>query len=72
MTSTKHLLKNFARMTHEHYGNFFTNRLEAVGYLKEDVFYSQKRTQRAFKLLLDYHLNGQNEYWTYDQDSCTD
>ena len=44
VTGNPDLIENFHRVTHYPKGQFFTCPLDALGYLKEDVFISSTRT----------------------------
>ena len=43
------LRDKFRRATNNQEGDFFTNSFAAVGYMKNEVFYSVERTERVFK-----------------------
>jgi hypothetical protein len=64
-------LKQFKRLTHDHHPDFFASKLEAIAYLKEDVFFSVKRTQRCYEMFMNLK---KNEYymWNFDSDSISD
>ena len=55
VASDKDLQYKFHRITHLPQGQFFTTKHAAIGYFKEDVFYSKKRTNRVFRIINDYY-----------------
>lgn len=72
LENDKDLAKEFARLSHGHHdpnGKFFATKLSAIGYLKEDVFCSEKRTDRVFKFLV---VSKQHPGWEYDEDTMSD
>ena len=56
------LTHTFRRITHYPEGQFFSSKHAAIGYFKEDVFYSKKRTQRVFIVVTD-HYRGRIKDW---------
>jgi hypothetical protein len=49
------LQENFRMITHYPLGKFFASPHEAVGYLKEEVFFSNDRTDRVFKIVASFY-----------------
>jgi hypothetical protein len=48
------LLNQFKRLTHDHWEDFFVSKYEAVGYLLEEVFHSEKRLSRVFQFVKEW------------------
>ena len=62
---------SFRRITHYPEGEFFSSRHAAISYLKEDVFYNKKRTNRVFTIVTD-HYRGRIRDWQREKESESD
>ena len=71
VTANDELSYTFQRITHLPEGEFFTSKHAAIGYFKEDVFYSKKRTKRVFDIVTD-HLSGRINDWQREKESESD
>ena len=77
VSNDKKLTKEFAQLTHQKLtGKFFATKFEALGYLNEDVFCSQKRTSRVFKFVKNCYIQKQTKketaFWDHADDSLSD
>lgn len=66
--ANRDLQDNFRKITHYPEGKFFASSHEAAGYLKEEVFHDNERTERVFRIVASYYRDNLED-WRRSPDS---